>query len=250
MLSKSSHGKKNMKNRRKVTLKSCYVIPVFLTLSCLMGTSNLKANELSNEDLDWFRLKRGFRNGHNFSSLIQSENSEWVFKRPAKGDSFNLNQRRHGVIAEYSYHIQTYQKFGFELGTSFGQSFATSANGQRAKLPLYTRLPGVLGGWVWNLDVKNRIRFHGEYGLESYDGASFLVGDTYQPSSFTMSFLSVKGQYDYFINQEWAMSIGYSSKISKFEKPKDIPRDLDSLLDAEFSSRSQSFVLGFGFYPI
>jgi hypothetical protein len=250
MLATSFYGKKNMENRHKVTLQSCYVIQVFLTLACLLGTSSLKAEELSNEDLDWFRLRRGFRKGHNFSSLLQAESIAWVFKRPAKGESFNLNQQRHGVIAEYSYHMQTYMKFGFELGTSFGQSFAPSNDRARIKLPLYTRLPGVLGGWVWNLDVKNRLRLRGEYGLESYDGASFLVGDTYEPSSFTMSFVAIEGQYDFFINPEWSMSIGYGSKISKFESPKHIPRDLDSLLDAEFSSRSQSFILGVGFYPI
>jgi hypothetical protein len=232
-----------MQNCHKVHSQLKTVIFVFLVLIGLVPAAQAQEEEDSN--MDWFRLKRGFRSGHNFSFFLQSEQGNWEFKRPALGESFNSKDSRNGVIVEYSYQIQTYKKIGFELGSSFGQFVSTKQSSlDRINFPRMSRLPGVKGGGVWNLDAWHRLSASGEYGLENYDGASFLGdGKTYD-SAFTMTFINLQVQYDYFYSTRWGVSLGFSSKTSTFQKPKSISSGLESLLDAEFSYRSKSILLG------
>ena len=232
-----------MQNCPKVHSRKNAVILVFIGFVSFMAAGQGRAEDAA--DMDWFRLKRGFRSGHNFSFLLQSEQGNWEFKRPASGPSFNSKDARSGLIAEYSYQIQTFKKIGFELGSSFGQFVSTKQSSlDRIRIPRMSRLPGVKCGGVWNLDAWNRLRANGEYGLESYDGASFLNEGKLTESAFTMTFINLQVQYEYFYSSQWALGIGFSTKTSRFRRPSVISSGIESQLDSEFSYRSKSILLG------
>ncbi|MEI8025487.1 MAG: hypothetical protein WCI18_03975 [Pseudomonadota bacterium] len=232
-----------MQNCPKVHFERNAVILVFLGFASFLAATQGWAEEAV--DMDWFRLKRGFRSGHNFSLLLQSEQGNWEFRRPASGGSFNSRDARSGLIVEYSYQIQTFKKIGFELGSSFGQFVTTTQSDlDRIDIPRMSRLPGVKGGGVWNLDAWNRLRASAEYGLESYDGASFLSDGKRFESAFTMTFINLQVQYEYFYSSQWAMGMGFSTKTSRFRRPSSISSGIDSQLDSEFSYRSKSIFLG------
>lgn len=225
------------------------VTRVFISLWLVLHSTFLMAEERTPES--WFRLKKNFRSGHNFSSHLENEFGVWSFRRNVMRDSFNAADRRQGLVFNYGFHILSYGKVGFEMGTGFGR-FVTLRQSQTEtiELPVSSRLPSLRVGGVWNLDINHRLRVVGEFGLERFDNVQFTSDEGKLSTSFTMDFLSTSFQYDYFLSNSWCLTLGFANKRSEFNAPKNITEGLKTFLDSSFSHRSKAIQLGLGFYLI
>jgi len=238
-----------MPNGAKLLCNLRAVIPVFLMWAILLFSTYCPAEDRTSQS--WFRLKKGFRSGHNFGSQVESELGVWSFRANSMGQSFNAEDVRQGLVVSYGFHILSYGKVGFEMGSTFGRH-GTLKQSQidTIELPVSYRLPTLKAGVVWNMDINHRLRGGVEIGLERYENSLFLSEEGKLPTAFTMDFATTSLQYDYFFSNSWCLTFGFANKRSEFNPPKNIAEGLNTFLESSFSYRSRAFQLGIGFYLI
>lgn len=169
----------------------------------------------------WEHIVRGFRKEHHFSVIGSAASGEWRFQR--YGDAVNDVQRSSGyeLRLRYEFHIPLYKSFGYFLGSGFGAQKERSAD-SRLQNPKIIKLPGITGGFVWNLSPVVRLKSGMELYLERWDGLGLETGplSKQESVSVTTRVVSLFAAIDIFYDLYYAVGFEYSQKKNHYLKPE------------------------------
>lgn len=124
---------------------------LFLFLLC--SPSLLRAQELSSETPEvppssWGHYVQEFRRNHHFVYGFAGTSGRWEYRH--FGDKKHYTTKGLASKFEYSFRIPFAQKFGYLLGSSVGIQYEEAIDTPAFNVGTVLRLPGVLGGLIWN----------------------------------------------------------------------------------------------------
>ncbi len=198
--------------------------------------------KIRSQEHHWFRYVRNFRKDHSLGISFGLIQSDWQFDR--FGNLKNEHVKSHGVETsiKYTYHFQFYKTVGYFLGSGFGYQISNTVSGLPV-IPNVINFPGVLAGGVINLLPSVRLVSGIDFHLERYE--KLKSNDDPLPDrkeiSITMECKSVFTQLDLFYQLNWAITLGYEYRDTRYFKPKE---SLGFDVDASFNSESSLINLG------
>lgn len=180
----------------------------------VQSNSIQKWKDIAGEMSGWARHVRGFRSEHNFAFGTFGELGKWSVQR-VDGTASSAGV---GGYFEYSYHLPIYRSAGAILGSriSYGRDLSGSVSGFRPSASI--GFPGVLGGFVLNVNPYWRIGLGVDWHLERYEGIKVPIQDGEpKPIYVTIRSLSYGILTDIFFSLYWAIRFETGVRYLKHE---------------------------------
>ncbi|MEY4630730.1 MAG: hypothetical protein RIQ81_850 [Pseudomonadota bacterium] len=169
----------------------------------------------------WERVVRGFRREHNFAATSGYTRGSWNVHSMGTVKDRTVADDGAWARAEYTYHLQIYEGFGYFLGSSMGATYTRTGSSEPVKPPTSFIYPGLVAGFVYNFSPAVRGLLSGGVNLERYDGLVESDGvDQDVEISMTMESYEVAAAMDIFVSLPLAIRAGYHDRYQKYRKPR------------------------------
>jgi hypothetical protein len=123
--------------------------------------------------------------------------------------------------AEYAYHLQLYDGFGYLLGSTFGATYTRTGDSEPMKPPTSLIFPGLVAGFVYNFSPSLRATVFGGVNLERYDGIveSDGIGEN-EKIYVTLESYDLGLAVDVFATLPLGVRLEFHDRYQKYRKPR------------------------------
>jgi len=179
-----------------------------------------------NEDHPWERYVRSFRREHNFAFSLGLDRGRWLVQRFGdRSDDQIVDQVFTSAGAwtkfQYSYHIQWYRGFGYLLGSSAGYHYERPPANQVWRPVPSMQFPGVLAGFVLNMNPVWRMSLALDVYLERYNKiVRHLPGKPETAISVTLQTYDLGYFVDVFYDMSWAIRLEAHQRLLYYRRPR------------------------------
>ena len=205
-------------------------------------------------DHPWERFVRGFRREHQFALSLGLSRGQWQVQRfgdevddQIKDQSF----RSAGAWTkfQYSYHIKIYRGFGYLLGSSAGYHYERPPAKQTWRPVPGVQFPGVLAGFVLNINPVLRLSAALDVYLERYNRIVRHLPNRPDTSiSVTLQAYDLGFFVDVFYELNWAIRLEAHARQLYYLRPKRQSGDPDFPVDATFRKEDRWLGLALVFH--
>lgn len=176
----------------------------------------------------WERYVRGFRREHHFALMSGITSGRWQIKRLGQitaEQDFDAS----GVYGrfQYSFHLPLWGGFGYFLGSSFGYHYESADKRQTFRPVDAIGFPGVLAGFILNINPALRIGAGIDASLERFNGLSerprdCLGQEDCKPTKIyvTMQSYYLSGFIDVFYDLDWAIRLEMAQRELRYSRPE------------------------------
>lgn len=169
----------------------------------------------------WERVVRGFRREHSFSVTGGYLRGRWTVRSMGTLKDRLISDDGAWSRAEYAYHLQLYEGFGYLLGSTFGATYTRTGESEPIKPPTSLIYPGLVAGLVYNFSPSVRAVAFGGINLERYDGIveSDGIGDD-EKIYVTLESYDLGLAVDVFATLPLGVRLEFHDRYQKYRKPR------------------------------
>ncbi len=190
-------------------------------VSQLPSTPALAPNGPIREFTRWDRVVRGFRREHHFALTGGYLRGAWHVGKFGALSEQVVSDVGLWSRAEYTYHLQIFQGFGYFLGSSLGATYTRTEDAAELKPPTSLIYPGMAFGVVYNISPVFRLLAAGNVNLERYDGLRALAaGQKDTEIAITMESYDGAVAMDIFATINLAIRIEGHDRFQLYRKPR------------------------------
>jgi hypothetical protein len=169
----------------------------------------------------WERVVRGFRREHSFSAAGGYLRGRWIVRSMGTLKDRLVADDGAWSRAEYTYHLQLYEGFGYLLGSTFGATYTRTGDSEPIKPPTSLIYPGLVAGFVYNFSPSVRAAVFGGINLERYDGIKETdgIGDD-EKIYVTLESYDLGTAIDIFATLPLGVRLEFHDRYQKYRKPR------------------------------
>lgn len=190
----------------------------------------------------WDRYVRKFRRDHHLAVVSGWDQGEWHVGR--FGNLVDQDFRSAGIDSSliYTFHIQIEGKFGYYLGTSAG--YYEEKRGSRTDdftPSSMWKMPGVVGGLVYNYDPTGRFKIGGLAYLARLNNMRTRINNESEQVAVSAECFEFTAGWDAFVSLNWGVHLQYHHRRLWVPKPIEAS---GYLVDAQMNRNSQGGSIG------
>lgn len=190
----------------------------------------------------WDRYVRKFRRDHHLAVTTGWDQGSWHIGSLGKISDQDFKSAGVDSTVLYTFHIQLEGKFGYYLGTSAGYYTEQigSRNDEFTPSSMW-KLPGVVGGFVYNYDPTGRFKVGTIGYLARLNNLRTRINDESQQLALSAECFEITAGWDAFLTLNWGVQLQWHNRQMWVPKPDNAG---GSILDAHLNRASQGLTLG------